>query len=74
MRCVRVEKLQPPKGHDNARTTSLAVSTDGKSLVVCMGTVSIWTVESPDLLKPVTAFFAPAVRCARHFREMGGPS
>ena len=44
-RCVRIEKLQPPKGHENARTTSLAVSTDGKSLVVCMGTVSIWTVE-----------------------------
>jgi WD40 repeat protein len=69
MRCVRVEKLQPPKGHDNARTTSLAVSTDGKSLVVCMGTVSIWTVESPDLLKPVTAFFAPAVRCATFSRD-----
>ncbi len=68
-RCVRTEKLQPPKGRENARTTSLAVSPDGKSLVVCMGMVSLWSAELPQNLKLVSAFFRPAVRCATFSRN-----
>jgi WD40 repeat protein len=47
----------------------LAVSTDGKSLVVCVGTTSIWTAELHSALRQVTKFFLPGVRCATFSRD-----
>jgi WD40 repeat protein len=67
--CVRTQKLQPQKGHANARPTSLAVSIDGKSLAVCMGVTSIWTAELPGVLKQVAASFIPGMRCAAFSRD-----